>query len=193
MLLGYCCGKLFTDTSPEHRKKILLWIGAGALVLFVVVRMINVYGDPFPWSQQKNGITTFFSFMNVQKYPPSLLFLCATIGPGLIFLALVKNTRNRLSSIISVYGRVPLFYFIVHFFILHIFSVICYLSRGYSLAEGMKGLPGLPFKFAVPGEGYSLCFVYGIWIVVVIAMYPLCKGYDRYKTSHKEKWWLSYL
>jgi hypothetical protein len=77
--------------------------------------------------------------------------------------------------------------------LLHIIAIICYVSRGHSVAEGMKGFPGLPIKFTVPGEGYSLAMVYGIWIAVVIALYPLCKWYDRYKTNHKEKWWLSYL
>ena len=193
MLLGYCCGKLFTDVEPQRRKKILLWTGAGALLFFVALRATNIYGDPNDWSRQKNGIVTFFSFMNVQKYPPSLLFLCATIGPALIFLALVKNTGSRLVKIISVYGRVPFFYFIVHFYILHIAQVITYLARGHSLAEGMKGVPGIPFKFAIPGEGYSLGLIYIIWIAIVILMYPLCKWYDKYKTNHKEKWWLSYL
>ena len=131
--------------------------------------------------------------MNVQKYPPSLLFLCATIGPGLIFLAFVINTGNKLVKIISVYGRVPFFYFIVHFYLLHIATAIAYLSRGHSIAEGMKGVPGLPFRFATPGEGYSLLTVYLIWMTTVIIMYPLCKWYDTYKTNHKEKWWLSYL
>ncbi|MBC7873295.1 MAG: hypothetical protein H7Y01_04825, partial [Ferruginibacter sp.] len=193
MLLGYCCGKLFTTMEPLRRNKILLWTGIGALLFFIVMRAINVYGDPVPWSQQKNGMATFFSFMNVQKYPPSLLFICATIGPVLIFLAFIKNTQGRLSKLISVYGRVPLFYFILHFFIIHIAQVITYLARGHSISEGMKGVPGLPFKFSVPGEGYPLWIVYVIWITVVILMYPLCKWYDRYKTNHKEKWWLSYL
>ena len=179
--------------EPQPRKKILLLVGACAIVFFVLLRATNIYGNPIPWSHQKNAMATFFSFMNVQKYPPSLLFLCATIGPVLIFLALVKNTSSKLSKVISVYGRVPFFFFIVHFYILHIATVIAYLSRGHSLAEGMKGVPGLPFKFAIPGEGYSLLAVYGIWAAIVILMYPLCKWYDNYKTKHKEKWWLSYL
>ncbi|MEO8771030.1 MAG: heparan-alpha-glucosaminide N-acetyltransferase domain-containing protein [Ferruginibacter sp.] len=192
-LLGYCCGKLFTDTEPQQRKKVLLGIGGAAVLFFIVLRAINIYGDPIPWSMQKNSMATFFSFMNVQKYPPSLLFLCATIGPVLIFLALIKNTKIKLAKIIAVYGRVPLFYFVVHFFILHALQIITYLSRGHSVAEGMKGLPGLPFKFAMPGEGFSLWVVYIIWITIVIVMFPLSKWYDKYKTNHKEKWWLSYL
>jgi uncharacterized membrane protein len=193
MILGYCCGKLFSDTETERRNKILMWMGVGALVLFVVLRFIDVYGDPLRWSQQKTGLRTFLSFMNVQKYPPSLLFMCATIGCALIFLARVKNTSGRLSKIISVYGRVPLFYYIIHFYLLHTISALLYLSRGHSVAEGMKGAPGIPFKFILPGEGYSLWIVYAVWLAVVIGLYPLCKWYDKYKTNHKEKWWLSYL
>ncbi|MEO7982475.1 MAG: heparan-alpha-glucosaminide N-acetyltransferase domain-containing protein [Bacteroidota bacterium] len=193
MLLGYCCGKLFTSMETVKRNKILLWTGVAAILFFVVMRFINVYGDPRPWKEQGSGLKTFFAFMNVQKYPPSLLFLCATIGPGLIFLALVKNTQTRVAKIATVYGRVPFFYFIVHFMILHVATIIAYLARGHSVAEGMKGLPGLPFKFAAPGEGYSLGLVYIIWIAIVILMYPLCKWYDNYKTRNKGKWWLSYL
>ena len=193
MILGYCCGKIFTDTEPVRRKKILLWMGAGLLLFFIALRATNSYGDPGQWSRQKNLLFTFFSFMNVQKYPPSLLYTSATIGVALIFLGVVKNTTGRLAKIIIVYGRVPFFYYILHFYFLHIISAILYLSRGHSLAEGMKGVEGLPFKFVVPGEGYSLWVVYGIWLAVVITLYPLCKWYDRYKTNHKEKWWLSYL
>lgn len=192
-LLGYCCGRLFTDVEPVRRNTILLRTGISALIFFIALRAANVYGDPVRWTEQKSAMRTFFSFMNVQKYPPSLLFLCATIGPGLVFLALVKNTRSRFARFASVFGRVPLFYFIVHFFILHLAQVITYLSRGHSVAEGMRGTPGIPFKFAMPGEGYSLAVVYLIWIAIVLLMYPLCKKYDRYKTAHKEKWWLSYL
>ena len=193
MILGYCCGKLFSDTETEKRNRILLWMGIGALLLFVVLRSIDFYGDPLGWKQQETGLRTFFSFMNVQKYPPSLLFMCATIGGALIFLATVKNTNGRLSKIISVYGRVPLFYYVVHFYLIHFISALMYLSRGHSIADGLKGTPGIPFKFIIPGEGYSLWVVYAAWLGVVIGLYPFCKWYDRYKMNHKEKWWLSYL
>jgi uncharacterized membrane protein len=193
MMLGYCMGKIFSDTEPERRKKILLFTGIGALIFFVALRASNLYGDPAHWSEQKTGLRSFLSFMNVTKYPPSLLYTCTTVGCGLIFLALVKNTSSRIAKIIIVYGRVPFFYYVLHFYLLHIIAICCYLSRGHTMAEGIKGLPGLPFKFAVPGEGYSLWVVYGIWAAVVIALYPLCKWYDTYKTNHKEKWWLSYL
>lgn len=192
-LLGYCCGKLFTEMEFPQRKKILLLIGFSAITFFIILRILNIYGDPAPWSSQKNTMSTFFSFMNVQKYPPSLLFLCATMGPVLIFLALTKNAESWLSKTISVYGRVPLFYFIVHFTILRIGQIISYFSWGHSVSDGMNGAPGALFKFAMPGEGYSLTTVYCIWVATVMIMYPLCKWYDNYKMNHKEKWWLSYL
>lgn len=191
MILGYCFGKLFSNTETERRNKLLLWMGVAALVLFVVLRWINVYGDSQPWTTQKTGLQTFFSFMNVQKYPPSLQFMCATIGGALIFLSFVKNTSGRFAQFAIVFGRVPLFYYIVHFYVLHLISIMLFFSRGHSVAEGMN-VP-IPFKFIIPGEGYSLWIVYVVWLSVVMALYPLCKWYDRYKTNHKEKKWLSYL
>ena len=193
MLLGYCCGKLFTDVEQPRRRQILLWTGVTAIIFFISLRFANVYGDPTRWTSQKGGLQTFYSFMNVQKYPPSLLFLCATVGPGLIFLAIARNNNSRLSTMIRIYGRVPFFYFIVHIYILHAVQIITYLARGHSVAEGMKNPPGASFKFTSPGEGYSLFGVYCIWIAIVALMYPLCKWYDQYKKNHREKWWLSYL
>ena len=193
MMLGYCCGKIFTSIEPPKRNKLLLAMGIGSLVFFALLRFSNLYGDPGHWTTQKDGVFTFLSFMNVQKYPPSLLYMCATIGVALIVLGLVNKTSSALSRIIIVYGRVPFFYYILHFYLLDIIKISLYLSRGHSFAEGVKGVPGLPFKFAMPGEGYSLAITYLIWISVVIALYPLCKWYDRYKTSHPEKKWLSYI
>lgn len=193
MMLGYCFGKVFTTYEPAKRSKILIGTGLGLLVFFAVLRYTNMYGDPLHWSSQKNAVYTFLSFMNVQKYPPSLLYMCATIGMALIFLGLVKQTESRLSKIFIVYGRVPMFYYIIHFYVLCTINIILYLSRGHSVADGLKGVPGMPWKFVAPGEGYSLGIAYAIWIAVVIALYPLCKWYDRYKSSHPEKKWLSYL
>ncbi|MEP6675207.1 MAG: heparan-alpha-glucosaminide N-acetyltransferase domain-containing protein [Ferruginibacter sp.] len=193
MILGYCCGKIFTRIEPPKRNKILIRMGISLLIFFAVLRFSNMYGDPGHWTTQKNAVFTFLSFMNVQKYPPSLLYISATIGVALIVLGLIKKTGSAISKIIIVYGRVPFFYYILHFYLLHLIEISLFISRGHTLSEGMKGAPGLPFKFAIPGEGYSLGITYLIWISVVIALYPLCKWYDRYKTNHPEKKWLSYL
>lgn len=193
MMLGYCFGKLYTSFEGKARKKMLIGLGLGLIVLFAIVRATNLYGDPDPWSTQKNSFYTFLSFMKVHKYPPSLLYMCATIGPALIFLAFTDKVRNGLTRFITVYGRVPFFYYILHFFLLHILSSIFYLARGHSVAEGLKDTPGgfLP-KFVSPTEGYSLLVVYVIWLAVVLSLYPLCKWFSDYKQRHKD-WWLSYL
>ena len=194
MMLGYCFGKLFLKFEGIERRKMLLWLGFGALAFFTVLRATNGYGDPLHWSTQRSALYTFFSFMNVQKYPPSLLYMCATVGIGILFLAFVGNVKNGLTKFITVYGRVPFLYYILHFFLIHLVSGICYLSRGHSWAEGIKTQQGgfVP-QFLAPGEGYSLFTVYIIWICIVLSLYPVCKWFSDYKQAHREKWWLSYL
>ena len=191
MLLGYCLGKVLRNDNAAYRKRFLVITGLSTIALFIILRFINVYGDPFRWSEQPTGVRTFLSFINSSKYPPSLFFISMTIGPALLLLAWWDNIQNAFSKIVSVYGRVPFFYFIVHFFVLHFLTTITYFLRGHSYAEGMAD--PVFTKFVKPGEGFSLTIVYLIWIAVVIGLYPLCKWYDNYKTNHKEKKWLSYL
>ncbi len=191
MLLGYCCGRLFTaTTAPVHRKKILLTAGFGMLLLFVLLRAFNSYGDPVPWTSQRNGITTLLSFMNANKYPPSLVFCCMTLGPLLIVLALLENIQNRLSRVFIVYGRVPLFYFMGHFLLIHLLCVALFFASGHTISQAFDGQSPLGFRPA--NFGYTLPVVYLLWWLVVLTMYPLCKKYGIYKSTHR-KWWLSYL
>jgi uncharacterized membrane protein len=192
MLLGYCFGKIFTVYQGQQKRKVLIRMGLGLMLLFIVLRATNIYGDPIDWSNQKNGLFTFFSFINTTKYPPSLLYMCMTIGPALIFLAFADKIKNRLVNIISVYGRVPFLYYILHFYLLHFLTMILFVVRGHSFAEGWKTNPNFPFKFMIPGEGYNLGVVYLIWMLVIVALYPVCKWFSDYKMKHK-KWWLSYL
>ena len=195
MMLGYCLGKIITNTDEVKRKKELIALGLGCIILFIVLRAINIYGDPDQWSTQKNGIFTFLSFINTHKYPPSLLYMCMTIGPGLLFLAFFSKTRNRLSDIIAVYGRVPFFYYILHFYLIHLLCMVLFLARGHTFAEGIQNHQGGGFHpyFIIPGEGYNLGIVYVIWLAIIISLYPLCKWYDKYKRDHKDNKWLSYL
>jgi uncharacterized membrane protein len=192
MMMGYCFGHLFIKFEGKQRKKILIGLGLGLIVLFVILRFINLYGNPFKWSVQENDLATFFSFMNVQKYPPSLLFMCATIGPALILLAFMQNIKNGFTRFVTVYGRVPFLYYILHFLLIHILSSIFYFARGHSRAEGVADRPGFIPNFIDPTEGYSLAVVYLLWIGIVLALYPVCKWFSDYKRKHK-KWWLSYL
>jgi uncharacterized membrane protein len=195
MLLGYCFGKLYrSGVDPVWRKKMLLAIGTGLVLFFIILRYINIYGDPVPWSTQSRGaVYTFLSFLNLNKYPPSLLFLCMTIGPGILFLAFIEKIQNVFTRIMNVYGRVPMLYYILHFYLIHLIVVVVFFAQHYGIKD-IVPTGGLPFYFKPNGLGFGLAGVYAVWLFVVFVLYPVCKKYDRYKTAHaKEKWWLSYI
>ncbi|RYZ58675.1 MAG: DUF1624 domain-containing protein [Chitinophagaceae bacterium] len=145
MFLGYCFGSLFTRYEGAERKKVLAYWGAGIIVFFILLRAFNGYGDPSHWAAQKNSLFTFFSFINTTKYPPSLLYMCMTIGPAILFLAFAQNVRNGFSKAITVFGRVPFFYYILHFYLIHLVAAVLSFTRGHSFAEGAAGVPGMPF------------------------------------------------
>lgn len=152
MMLGYCFGNLFLRFEGNHRKKMLIWPGCTVLLFFVVLRYSNFYGDPDKWLTQKTGLYTFFAFMDVQKYPPSLLFMCATVGCALLFLAFTDKANNRLSRFITVYGRVPFLYYVLHFF-LFIFYLPAYflqedihLRRAFIMIVGLRRILLYPAK-----------------------------------------------
>ena len=194
MMLGYCFGKLFLpQVNPSQRKRVLLLLGTGLVCLFILLRFINGYGDPIPWGEQKRGdVFSFLSFININKYPPSLDFLCVTIGGGMLMLALFEGVTSKITSIFRVYGRVPMFYYILHFYLIHLLVVIAFYAQGFPNSKIVTS--DSPFFFRPSEFGYSLGIVYLIWLFVVIVLYPLCKKYDQYKTANvKHKWWLSYL
>ena len=194
MALGYCLGALYTPVfGAEKRKKILLMTGSAAIALFILIRFLNTYGDPSHWSRQQSALYTFLSFIKVTKYPPSLLYTLMTLGPAILFLAFAENIKNPVSKFISVYGRVPMFYYLLHIFIIHISTLIAAeLFTNFSWRVWILKEP-LWFTQTLKGYGFSLGIVYLVWLAIVIGVYPLCKWYDRYKQNHKEKWWLSYL
>jgi uncharacterized membrane protein len=193
MMLGYCLGKILRNKNEMYRKKFLVITGLSTIAVFIVLRLVNVYGDPARWSAQANNFYTFLSFINTTKYPPSLFFISMTIGPGLLLLAWWDTIQNAFTRIVSVYGRVPLFYFLTHFFLIHLLSAAAFFIRGHSFAEDAADLSTPFIKFIKAGEGVPLRYVYVIWLSIVIILYPVCKWYDNYKTNHKEKKWLSYL
>lgn len=115
-----------------------------------------------------------------------------TLGPALLLLALADGVRNRLTAVLTVYGRVPFFYYLLHFYILHLVAVALFIAGGGTLAQGFKGTEGVPFKFVVPGQGLQLWQVYLVWMGVVLLLYPVCKGYGKYKATRRY-WWLAYV
>ena len=110
----------------------------------------------------------------------------------MIILGLVGNVKNKFADAITVFGRVPLFYYIIHFYLLHLLSSILFFMNGHSFEEGAKGAKGVPLKFLIPGEGFGLPGVYLVWLAVILTLYPLCKWFADYKRAHTS-WWLSYL
>ncbi len=195
MMLGYCTGIFFSAKyTEEQRRKILRWLGVGLILIFITVRFINIYGDPVSWSAQKNSLYTFLSFINVHKYPPSLLYLCIMIGPALLLLSFIEKIKNGFTGIMVTFGRTAFFYYIVHLYLIHLLAAIAFFIRGdHTVSEAIDSMQKLPFLFVIPGEGVGLGMVYLVWAAVILMLYPLCKRYDKYKTNHKEKWWLSYL
>jgi uncharacterized membrane protein len=194
MALGYCLGTIYTkEVNAERRKKILLVLGSSAILLFVLLRYINVYGDSSHWSSQKISFYTFLSFMKVSKYPPSLLYLLITIGPGLLFLAFSEKWNSWLSEQIKVIGRVPMFYYLVHLYLIHIAAMIATSFCGHKWSDMVSLNTWVSGEPKLKGYGFSLGTVYIVWAVLIVILYFLCKWYDRYKSTHKEKWWLSYL
>ena len=194
MMLGYCFGIFFGPTyTSQQRKSIFIKMGVAVLLFFIVLRYSNFYGDPFPWSSEKNTVLSIFSFIKVNKYPPSLLYLCMTIIPVLFLLAYLEHIKNWFTNILVVYGRTAFFYYILHIYLIHLICTINFFANGHTVAEAIKSMPNYPFLFQLPGDGYSLGIVYLVWVFVIIALYPICNWYDQYKRAHKEKWWLSYL
>ncbi|MGA0556207.1 DUF1624 domain-containing protein [Larkinella sp. VNQ87] len=190
LILGYCLGPIFSrEIDSEKRRRFLGWLGLGAILAFVLIRSLNVYGDPVPWAVQKSFLYTIFSFINVNKYPPSLLFTLVTLGPGIWLLSRLEEKKRSWMSFFTVYGRVPLFYFIVHFLLVHTLSVLLLLTDGvsWSAINFQNGTGGV-----MPDHGLSLGQTYGMWILVVLIMYPLCKRYGRVKSRSSNPIW-SYL
>ncbi len=193
MSLGYCFGPLYDRSIDAKKRKLILnSLGASFIVLFVVIRGINNYGNLQPWVQFESFSQTAMSFMNPAKYPPSLTYLLMTIGPALLLLANVESLKGRVLAFFQVFGRVPFFYYILHLYLIHLLALVATEVTGHGW-ELMILSDWVTEVELLKGYGFSLWVVYLVWITVIGLLYPLCKKFDNYKSSHKEKWYLSYL
>jgi uncharacterized membrane protein len=186
MMFGFVTGRLYGEKyDPVLRRRLLMQLGILFLVLFIVLRWVNVYGDPTPWSVNPRGtLFTILSFLNVTKYPVSVLFALMTVGPLLILLSRLETANTRWLSPAIIFGRVPLFYFLVHFYLIHIAALIMNMWKtGKSLSEIDFHYPAT-FGGITPEGGVSLGWVYVAWIVVVVVLYPVCKWYYGMKRTH---------
>jgi uncharacterized membrane protein len=189
---GYALGALW-DLPAERRRVLLLRIGLGCIAAFLVLRGFNVYGDPAPWSVQARPALTLVSFLNLNKYPPSLLFLLMTLGPVMLALRALDGRRLAILGPARVIGAVPLFYYLMHVLLLHLVAAAASLARYGSIRPAIESptLDRFPMT-QVPGWPASLPVVYLVWIGVVVALYPLCRWYAGVKRRSGNRW-LSYL
>jgi uncharacterized membrane protein len=189
--VGYGLGHLYR--RGHAMRPLLLRIGFAMIAAFVVLRWTNVYGDPAPWSAQRSWIWTVLSFVNTTKYPPSLLFLLMTLGAAALLLWAVHAGAPRVLQPAVIFGRVPLFYFVLHLALIHAAAVVvCWLRYGdaHWMFESAR-LDQYPFT-QPPGWGYPLPIVYLAWLAVVAMLYPVCRWYAAVK-QRRSDWWLSYL
>ena len=195
MALGFCFGRVFLMES-SLRRRYLVAIGAASTLAFVVIRALNRYGDPVPWSTQSSVIDTALSFLNTTKYPPSLAFLLMTLGPALLALAYFDLAELKPSNPLVVFGRVPLFFFVIHFYAAHATAVVlAWLRYGRaSLTFALHPVPSMdgPRELFPAGFGYDLWVVYVVWTLIGLGLYPACRWFARIKGTRRD-WWLSYL
>jgi len=198
MAAGYVLGWLYI-LDRERRKQWLTRLGIGMIALFVALRLTNLYGNPpaglggvsqGDFHLQPTLSKTVILYLDVEKYPPSLQFLLMTIGPSLLLLAwLDRDTVPRALSALWTFGRVPMFFYVLHLYVIHTLAIIVSALRGQPLHWLLHG--GI-FGETPPGYGYDLPFVYAIWMTVVLLLYLPCRWFAELKRKRKD-WWLSYL
>ncbi len=184
MASGYALGAVY-QWEAVQRRRFLFQLGIGLVVLFVVIRLLNIYGDPQIWTSQPDPAFTVLSFLNTTKYPPSLLFLLMTLGPALVILAWAEAIPkdNIVNRILNTFGRVPLFYFILQMFVAHAFGVILNYLAGKSITYFFLKFPDS--AAAPPDAGFPLWVVYAAWLFGLILLYPLCYWYGKVKQKHR--------
>jgi uncharacterized membrane protein len=192
MAIGYVLGSLYTDYQAEERKALLMKYGLYSIGAFLILRLTNFYGEPNPFIIQDSITYSLMSFFNTTKYPPSLLYILMTIGPSLLILALIEKIKNRFTDFFIVFGRVPLFYYFLHVFVIHIFAIILLIVNGGDPSIMFKMTPFLGHQQQLVEYGYPLWVVYSVWFIVILILYPACYKYMKYKST-SNKWWLSYL
>ena len=195
MAAGFCFGRILT-LEEAARRRITLRLGLAMTALLFLLRTINIYGDPSHWSVQKSAIFTVLSFFNCTKYPGSLDFILMTLGPAFLFLTWLDRHHLKPANPLIIFGRVPLFYFALHFYAIHAILVIMswarYGSNTFSFIVHTVPSLGGPREIYPADFGYPLWVSYAVWIGLVFALYPLCKWFARIKATHPNPW-LSYL
>jgi uncharacterized membrane protein len=190
MALGYGLGPLFL--SPR-RNQLLPAIGGVLLASFFILRFWNIYGDPDPWTAAPSLSISLMHFFDVEKYPPSLLYVCATLGLVFLVMPLLDRWHGRLSDGVCIFGSVPLFAYVVHIYLLHALNVILLLATGRPIIGTFDQTRTAFFDTALlAGSGFPIAVVYAVWMVAISLLYPLCKWWAAIKKRNRT-WWMAYL
>lgn len=188
MALGFACGPVL-DWEPARRRRALVIAGGAMIAAFVILRGLTALGDPRPFAAQDDAVRSVMAFLACEKYPPSLCYLLMTLGPSLLLLAAFEHWRGRAAEVLLVFGRVPMFYYLLHLPLIHGVALGLSLTR----YEEIGFMFSSPFLGGMPGGyGYPLWATYLVWIGVVWALYVPCRWFAAYKRDHRA-WWLSYL
>jgi uncharacterized membrane protein len=191
MMVGYGMGRIFTGKFPsKNRKSTLFSIGLISFLIFIFLRTLNIYGDPSRWYQTGTQTFTLLSYLNLTKYPPSADYIFLTLGIAVIVLGLLDDIPKNSFSFLRVFGRVPFFFYVLHIYFIHAVNVILFFAQGFTAKDISPQTS--PFLFHPDAMGLNLICVYLVWICIIIILFPICRKYDRYKSSHHQ-WWLSYL
>ena len=186
MALGYGFGSLF-QLDPGRRRKLFFAIGGGAIALFLVLRGLNLYGDPNPWSASQP-----LSFLRTNKYPASLQFLLMTLGPTIAVLPLLERARGWWADTLAVFGRVPFFYYVLHIPLIHLLALLVATVRSPAAIPWLFENHPMWMPEAPPGYRWSLPLLYLVFAVAIALLYFPCRWFAQLKARRSDKW-LSYL
>ena len=178
MAAGYLLGPVM-QLEERTRQRVLFGLGAAVTLGFIVLRATNLYGDPAPWTPQQTLLSTVLSFLNCEKYPPSLLYLMMTLGPALMLLASFEHARGAFARLLATFGQVPFFYYVVHLYLIHALAVATTFAMTGVLTR-------------TPTIGLGLPGIYFVWLLVLVLLYPICRWFAELK-ERGSGWWWSYL
>jgi uncharacterized membrane protein len=187
MLIGYGAAGLF-ELPEKSRNRRLIGVGLALFIAFILVRALNVYGDPQPWNAAPDNTTaSIMSFLGTTKYPPSLLYILMTLGPAAIVCAFADRLRGPVRDVLLTFGRAPLAFYAAHLYLIHLIAVVLGVAQGFSAEQLLTH-----YRFFPKGFGVGLPGVYVIWLVVIALLYPLCRWVTAVKARRRD-WWLSYV
>jgi uncharacterized membrane protein len=187
MFLGYGAASLF-ELPAKQRDQWLLRIGVGMVIAFILIRALNVYGDPKAWGFDPSSTqASVMSFLGTTKYPPSLLYILMTLGPAAILCAFADRFRGPIKDALVTFGRAPLAFYIAHVYLIHSAAILVGIAQGFAAGQFLT-----IYRFFPKGYGVDLLGVYLIWVPIVVILYPLCRWVAAVK-ARRQEWWLSYV